>query len=99
MFFETNQVNDALICINCEGRLEEPKMLPCGETICSFCVSSFNIVDKMFDCVLCKQKHDMPKNGLPNNKRVNIKTPTNRQIKIFTISISSDREFFFYNML
>ncbi len=68
MFFETNQVNDALICINCEGRLEEPKMLPCGETICSFCATSFKIVDKTFDCLLCKQKHDMPKNGLPNNK-------------------------------
>ena len=67
MFFETNQVNDALICMNCEGRLEEPKILPCGETICSFCVSSLKVVDKIFDCVACKQKHEMPKDGLLNN--------------------------------
>jgi len=68
MFFETNQVNEALLCINCEGKLEEPKVLPCGETICSFCVTSLKIVDKMFDCVACKQKHEMPKDGLLNNK-------------------------------
>jgi hypothetical protein len=67
MFFETNQVNDALICMNCEGRLEDPKILPCGETICSFCVSSLKVVDKIFDCVACKQKHEMPKDGLLNN--------------------------------
>jgi hypothetical protein len=68
MFFETNQINEALLCINCEGKLEEPKILPCGETICSFCVTSLKIVNKMFDCLVCKEKHEMPKDGLLNNK-------------------------------
>jgi hypothetical protein len=70
MFFETNQINEALLCINCEGKLEEPKILPCGETICLFCVTSLKIVDKMFDCLVCKEKHEMPKDGLLNNKFV-----------------------------
>ena len=45
----------------CEGKLEELKILSCGETICSFCVTSLKIVDKMFDCLVCKEKHEMPK--------------------------------------
>jgi len=68
MFFDTNQVNNALLCQNCEGRLDEPKILPCYETICSSCEKSFQINDKHFDCVVCNQKHEMPKNGLPINK-------------------------------
>jgi len=70
MFFEKNKVNNALLCKNCHSQLEnsEPKILPCGETICSFCVSSMQLTDNLFDCLLCHDKHEMPKNGLPNNK-------------------------------
>ena len=70
MYFETNQVNDVLLCQQCEGRLEGPKILPCGETICLFCVSSIRINNKMFDCLVCNEKHEMPKNGLLDNKVV-----------------------------
>jgi hypothetical protein len=70
MYFETNQVNDVLLCQQCEGRLEGPKILPCGETICLFCVSSIRINYKMFDCLVCNEKHVKPKNGLLDNKVV-----------------------------
>jgi len=64
MFFETNKVNNALLCKQCEGRLDIPKILPCGETICSFCETSIQINENnMFDCLVCKDKHEMPKNG------------------------------------
>jgi hypothetical protein len=68
MYFETNQVNDILLCQQCQGQLEGPKLLPCGETICSFCVSSINL--NVFECLVCKQQHEMPKNGLLDNKVV-----------------------------
>ncbi len=68
MFFETNKVNDVLLCQNCEGRLDMPKILSCGETICSLCETSIQINDRMFDCLVCKEKHKMPKNGLINDK-------------------------------
>ena len=71
MYFETNQVNDILSCQQCEGRLDIPKMLPCGKTICSFC-APLNLLsisnDNKFDCLVCKQKHDVPKDGLPINE-------------------------------
>ena len=70
MFFDTNQVNEILLCLHCQGRLEEPKFIPCGETICSFCEKSIQVNENLFDCFICKQKHEMPKNGLPDNKIV-----------------------------
>ena len=71
MFFETNQVNDALLCDQCKGRLDIPKILPCGKTICSFCAPLnllSNTFDNKFDCLVCKNKHEVPKDGLPNNE-------------------------------
>ena len=46
MYFETDQVNDALLCIKCEGRLDIPKISPCGESICSFCETSIQVNDR-----------------------------------------------------
>jgi hypothetical protein len=67
MFYDTHEVDNALLCQQCEGRLDIPKILPCGEAICSLCETTIQINDKMFDCMVCKEKHEMPKNGLPIN--------------------------------
>jgi hypothetical protein len=65
MFYDSNQIDkELLLCKHCEGRLQEPKILPCGETICSLCETSIHVNDRIFDCLVCKDKHDMPKNGL-----------------------------------
>lgn len=66
MYFEANQANKALLCKLCEEYFEnsEPKILPCGETICSFCVSSIQVTDNLFDCLLCQDK-------IPMDTRVN----------------------------
>ncbi len=69
MYFETNEVN-FLICQHCQAQLEGPKILPCGETICSYCVSLIQTNLNIFDCLVCKQQHEMPKNGLIENKVV-----------------------------
>ncbi len=34
MFYEEAMINNELNCIKCKQRLDEPRMLPCGETIC-----------------------------------------------------------------
>jgi hypothetical protein len=59
MYFENNQVNNILICDQCEGRLDIPKILPCGKTICSFCapLNLLSTIDNKFDCLVCKNKH------------------------------------------
>jgi len=68
MFYDAYKVDNKLLCRQCKVRLEKPKILPCGETICSFCETSIQIKDRMFDCLVCKEKHKMPKNGLITNK-------------------------------
>jgi hypothetical protein len=48
IYNEENQINDIL--------LEGPKLLPCGETICSFCVSSIKELNfNMFKFLVCEQ--------------------------------------------
>jgi hypothetical protein len=66
MFYDFNKVNS--VYKNCQEQLDEPKMLPCGKTVCSFCASKIKMNGNQFDCLLCKNKHEMPKNGLPNNE-------------------------------
>ena len=40
MFYEKDEINELLKCPNCNERLEEPCMLPCGHTVCARCTSS-----------------------------------------------------------
>ncbi len=68
MFFNTFQVNKELLCKNCEGKLDIPKILPCGESICSFFETSIQVNNQMFDCLVCKDKHKMPENGFVISK-------------------------------
>ena len=68
MFYDTNKVNSVLLCKNCHEQLDEPKVLPCGKSVCSFCATKIKMNENEFDCLLCKNKHEMPKNGLPNNE-------------------------------
>ena len=71
MFFDSNLVDNILNCKKCAGRLDEPRILPCGNSICSHCVSSIQVNKiKKFECLVCDELHEMPKNGLPLNKTV-----------------------------
>jgi len=90
MFFNTNKINKALLCKHCEGRLDIPKILPCGESICSLCEISIQVNDRMFNCFVCKQKHKMPKEGLLNNKLA---------LEILSIELTSVSRGEAYNLL
>jgi hypothetical protein len=57
MFYDTNKVDIALICQDSEVRLDIPKMLPSGETICSLCDTSIQMNVQILDCLVCKDKH------------------------------------------
>ena len=68
IFFDTNQINDTLLCSKCEGKLDIPKCLPCGEVICSLCEELIHVQDSKFDCIVCEEKHEMLIKGLPTIK-------------------------------
>ncbi len=54
-----------LTCKNCQKGIDEPRILPCGFTICSNCYSKIRVKDSLFTCILCKEEHVMPEKGLP----------------------------------
>jgi hypothetical protein len=68
MFYEAKIIDNQLLCRKCEGKLDIPKILPCGESICSFCETSIQVNNQMFDCLVCKDKHKMPENGFVISK-------------------------------
>jgi hypothetical protein len=43
MYYNKNDMNNVLNCKFCEGRQEEPKLLPCGESICALCASTIKL--------------------------------------------------------
>ena len=69
MYFDSKQVNNLLNCIKCEGLIDEPRLLPCGNSICSYCSSSIQLANnKEFQCLICNELHEMTQKGLPINK-------------------------------
>ena len=75
MLYEVEEINRFLSCPRCKKRFVEPKMLPCGETICEYCATEMlterrGKVDLTFSCEICGSYHEIPKNGLPTSKIV-----------------------------
>lgn len=75
MFYEESFVRSLIKCNQCEKVLtdyDQPKSLPCGETICSDCELKIQkeAIDKRFKCVLCNEEHYLPEKGLALNKIV-----------------------------
>ena len=68
-FFLINDIQKELYCSHCENRLDVPKILPCGRTICSKC-ETFYIHSSDKECKSCSQVHEIPSNGLPVNELV-----------------------------
>ncbi len=63
MFFEADTINSILRCQNCQKKFDEPRVLPCGTTICTLCIEN-----KSYTCQFCENTHLEPENGFPVNK-------------------------------
>lgn len=70
MFYEENKIIEIISCSNCQEKLDEPRILPCGETVCSGCISLIQINNNQFECLLCHKQHKMPEEGLPISKKL-----------------------------
>ena len=72
MFFEENQVNEALNCPICLKRYDTPYNVPCGNCVCHKCLSTIILVldenSNEYECSLCNDYHVYPKKGFPTNK-------------------------------
>ena len=76
MFFNKSDLkNNILNCDYCKvifNDYDQPRFLPCGETICSSCVVKIEKVafNKKFKCNICLEDHSIPDNGFPINKKI-----------------------------
>ncbi len=68
MFYEESKIADGLKCKKCYKRLDEPKLLACGATICLHCESSVKVTNSKYECPICFNTHTMSEDGLPVNQ-------------------------------
>lgn len=59
-------MNNILNCSRCNKRIDVPKILPCGATVCSYCALIEPVNDR-FKCPVCKELHWFPKDDFPIN--------------------------------
>ena len=61
MFYEEQQIDEMLKCGHCKLKFDDPRMLPCGQTICNSCLetilASVKKENNCFKCPLCKEIH------------------------------------------
>ena len=68
MFFQEEAINNVLICKICENKVVDPRLLPCGKSVCHQCVDL--IVDtekKRIKCQNCAKIHEIPDEGFLKN--------------------------------
>jgi hypothetical protein len=76
MFFQETQINDLTKCQKCQETFNDPRLLPCGETICLSCVqptmTTSNEDNKQWlaECPFCSKKHFVLENedNFPPNR-------------------------------
>lgn len=64
MFYYKNLIETKLRCPICKHRYSNPRLLPCGETVCFECIS------KREKCKLCSEYHEESENGFPLNRLI-----------------------------
>ena len=74
-FDNTKLQNEILKCDQCNvpfNAYDQPRSLPCGDTICSACVAKIEreATNQKFKCSICKRDHYIPEEGLALNKKI-----------------------------
>ncbi len=72
MFYYQGQIKDILHCQNCGEIYKDPKVLPCGESLCEVCLkkieSTLSLDHLQYTCPLCDSRHVFPEDGhFPKN--------------------------------
>lgn len=64
MFYKEEDISNELICPKCLIKYRDPRVLPCGESLCNDCILDLVKRDKPeIDCVICHETHQLPTIG------------------------------------
>jgi hypothetical protein len=71
MFFQADAINNILICKICDNKMVDPRLLPCGMSVCHRCVDIIAETDKKkIKCQNCAKIHEIPDEGFYINQIV-----------------------------
>jgi hypothetical protein len=69
MFFQADAINSILICKICDNKMVDPRLLPCGMSVCHRCVDILADTDKnRIKCQNCGKIHEIPDGGFYINQ-------------------------------
>lgn len=61
MFFKEEEINDELVCPKCRHKFDDPRILPCGATLCKLCIEDeltrSEKTPAEFKCPSCSSAH------------------------------------------
>jgi hypothetical protein len=80
MFYLEREIKLLKKCPNCNNHLDDPRLLPYGQTIFSVCVDKTK-QDDFYDCLFCNNRHAIPTDDFPvNNLAINLLKTRSREI-------------------
>ena len=66
MFYQADKIDSILICKICDNKMVDPRILPCGRSLCHRCVDLLIDTDKKrIKCQNCAKTHEIPDEGFP----------------------------------
>jgi len=69
MFYEESQIDEILKCRECNQKFDEPRILPCGSSVCTVCLGKISkTLEKAthydsFKCSVCQANHKILKDA------------------------------------
>jgi hypothetical protein len=68
MFYQADKIDSILICEVCENKMADPRILPCGKSMCHRCVDIIAETGKnLIKCHNCDKTHEIPDGGFLKN--------------------------------
>jgi hypothetical protein len=69
MFYQADKIESILICAVCDNKMVDPRILPCGKSVCHRCVDLLADSDKnRIKCQNCGKIHEIPDEGFTINQ-------------------------------
>jgi hypothetical protein len=68
MFYQADKIDNLLNCCVCEQKMVDPRIFPCGKSMCDRCVDFLADTEKKrVKCEHCAKIHEIPVEGFPKN--------------------------------
>ncbi len=87
MFYEESAINQILLCKVCDSKLNDPRLLPCGQSVCGECVAKLaDTSNQRIKCLNCFKNEPIKTRDQSNIKWFSLYFS---HINIFLITSSS----------